>query len=196
MKHNGKNVLCTGMAIMLCMPLLAHSASTKIVDDTTCIAPALSDQQVKNIIARERAAQPDLPAQFSKYKSMVRKKGCHYTYIEYLLPETPDASQIFTLNQYGVIVSVQVGITPPDAIKIKCPKKVLTKSQLTKIIKKERQKRNDLPAAFSSYTIRVMRSQCTYLYFEYAVPEQRGNFQVFTIDPFGELMDFSRSKPY
>ena len=30
----------------------------------------------------------------------------------------------------------------------------------------------------------------------YRLPEKRGDFQAFTIDPLGELMEFYRSQPY
>lgn len=79
---------------------------------------------------------------------------------------------------------------------LKCPDKVFTESELAEIVKKEREKRQDLPPPFPNYKTRVERLRCMYLYFEYALPETRGNYQVFTIDPYGELMDFSLSKPY
>lgn len=79
---------------------------------------------------------------------------------------------------------------------LKCPNKVFRESELAEIIKKERAKRQDLPPSFPSYKVRVDRLRCLYLYVEYALPETRGNYQVFTIDPFGELMEFSRSRPY
>jgi hypothetical protein len=155
----------------------------------TCVAPALSDQQVKDIIDKERATRTDLPAPFSEFRWIVRRQGCHYVYIEYGLPEAPDYRQSFKLNQQGTLVDAEPS-------KLKCTDKVLTESELAEIIKNERAKRKDLPPAFSNYKTRVDRLRCMYLYFEYALPERRGDYQVFTIDPFGELMDFSRSKPY
>jgi hypothetical protein len=155
----------------------------------TCTASPLSDQQVKDIIATERAKRTDLPSAFPNYRSTVRRQGCHYVYIEYLLPEAPDAIHVFKLNQYGVIVDAEPG-NP------KCPEKVFAESELAEIVKNERARRKDLPPAFPNSRIRVDRERCLYLYFEYAVPERRGDYQVFTIDPLGELMEFSRSKPY
>ena len=160
---------------------------------STCLAPALSDQQIKAIIDKERAVRTDLPAPFPKYRWLVRRQGCHYTYIEYGLPETPDYNHIFSLNQYGAIVDAQTGSRTSN---LKCPDKVFTESELAEIIKKEREKWQDLPPPFSSYKTHVDRLRCLYLYFEYNLPEKRGDYQVFTIDPFGELMEFSRSQPY
>ena len=156
-----------------------------------CVAPALSDQQVKESVDKERATRTDLPEPFPKYRWIVRKQGCYYVYIEYGLPEAPEYNHIFKLNQHGTIVDVQGG-----SQSMKCPDKVLTQSELAEIIKRERAKRQDLPARFAKYRTRVDRLRCLYLYFEYALPETRGNYQVFTIDPLGELMEFSRSQPY
>jgi hypothetical protein len=159
-----------------------------------CDARPLSDQQITEIVQKERATRTDLPRPFPKYRSLIRREGCHYVYIEYGLPEAPEHNQIFKLNQHGAIVDVQAG--GQAVASMKCPDKVLTAGALADIVKKERARRSDLPAPFPAQKTRVERLRCLYLYFEYALPERRGDFQVFTIDPFGELMDFSRSQPY
>lgn len=161
--------------------------------EPTCVAPALSDQQVKEIIDTERATRTDLPVPFQKYKWTVKRQGCHYVYVEYGLPETPEYNQIFKVNQYGAIVDAGTGLRGKS---LKCPEKVFTESELAEIIKKEREKRSDLLPRFPNYKTWVHRSGCLYFYFEYNLPERRGDYQAFTIDPFGELMDFSRSQPY
>lgn len=74
-----------------------------------CVAPALSDQQVKEVIDMERAKRTDLPAVFPKYRWVVKRQGCYYVYIEYGLPEAPEYNNIFRLNQNGVIVDAQTG---------------------------------------------------------------------------------------
>lgn len=178
-------VLVLPLALFI-LPLVGYA-------QPTCVAPPLSQQQVKEIIDKARATRTDLPAPFPKYRWIVRQQGCHYVYIEYGLPETPGDHHIFRLNQYGAIVDAQTG---GETLNLKCPDKVFTESELAAIIEKEREKRHDLPPPFPSYKTRVDRLQCLYLYFEYALPETRGNYQVFTIDPFGELMEFSRSQPY
>lgn len=166
--------------------------STVVYAQPTCVAPSLSDQDVKDIIDKGRAQRTDLPQPFPKYRWLVRRQGCHYEYIEYGLPEAPEFNHIFKLNQHGVIVNVQTGGETVKAMK--CPGKTLTDADLAQIIRDERRKRCDLPPAFASHKPRVARSGCLYLYFEYALPETRGDYQVFTIDPLGELVDFSRSQ--
>jgi len=186
-----------GMLWMLVTPVHAQPV---------CVAPTLDDARVKAIIDTERAARTDLPAAFAHSRWSVRREGCHYVYIEFSLPETPDKMNIFKLNQNGVIVDAMNGIDSlmpplvPEGAQVaghmKCPAHVLTEAELAAIIANERQTRSDLPAAFPSSRVRVERMRCLYLYFEYALPERRGDFQVFTIDPMGELMEFSRSDPY
>ena len=158
-------------------------------EQPTCPDPALSDRQVQDILKKERATRTDLPPPFPQQRVSVRRLGCYYVYIEYGLPETPDQNHIFKLNGRGVIVDFQPG-SP------KCPEKVLTDSELAEIVKNERAKRSDLPPPFPMSRTHVERARCLYRYFEYAVPESRGNYQVFTIDAFGELMEVLRPDPY
>jgi len=159
--------------------------------DPGCDAPVFSDQQIEEIIATERASRTDLPVPFPQYRSVVRRRGCHYTYIEYGLPERPEYNHIIKLNQHGVIVDASAG---GQSSPLQCPGAVLTDNELAEVVRSEREKRRDLPPAFSNYETRVVRMRCLYLYFEYAVPRINGEYQVFTIDPFGELMEFRRSR--
>ena len=156
---------------------------------TNCVAPALSDQKIEDIVNKERETRKDLPAAFANQKTTVRRQGCHYVYIEFGIPATPEGSHIFKLNQYGVIVDAQPG-NP------KCPDRVFTEGELAEIIRNERAKRSDLPPPFPKFTTSVNRLRCLYMYFEYAVPAARGNHQVFMIDPLGELMEVQRPDPY
>jgi len=158
-------------------------------EQADCAAPRLSDQRIKEIIANERAARKDLPRPFPQFNSEVRRHGCYYVYAEYPIPATPERHYIFKLNQQGSIVDVE----PGDP---KCPDKVFTQAELAEIVKNARAKRPDVPAAFPQSRTRVERVRCLYQYFEYSLPERRGNYQVFTIDPFGEVMDVIRPDPY
>ena len=175
------------LAVLTALMLL----SAMVHADEVCNAPPLSDQQIKDIVDKERKARTDLPEPFPKYRWVVKRQGCYYAYIEYGLPEAPEYNQIFRLNPHGEIVDVQGG-----GKAMKCPEKVLTEADLAEIVAAERARRHDLPPPFPRSRTRVDRARCLYLYFEYALPEKRGDYQVFTIDPFGELMEFSRSQPY
>jgi hypothetical protein len=153
-----------------------------------CAAPVLGEQQLKDIIARERRARNDLPPAFPEYQTTVRRQGCHYVLIEYSLPRTPESQHTFRLNQHGVIVDVQ-----PAGMR--CPEPALTESQLAEIVRNARATRTDLPAPYAESRTRVARMGCLHTYFEYPVPGGPGRFQVFTIDPLGELIEAYRNKP-
>jgi hypothetical protein len=179
---------------VLAFLVLATSWASAGYAQPKCDAPALTDQQVKDIVDKERLTRTDLPARFNQVKWVVRRQGCHYIYTEFGVPEALDLQHAFTLNQRGVIVDVQIGTS--DTSPLRCPEHVFAESELAEIVKNERAKRRDLPARFANTRTDVQRLRCLYLYYEYAVPERRGDYQVFTIDPLGEVLDFSRSKPY
>jgi hypothetical protein len=111
-----------------------------------------------------------------------------------MLPATPEANYIFRLNQYGAIVDVQRGNEPDGGPN--CPDKTLTEGDLAEIVRRERAARKDLPPPLPAFKATVSRLHCLYLYYEEAVPGAKGNYNVFTIDPFGGLMEASFPHPY
>ena len=172
--------------LVLLMPIASSAQSA-------CVAPELSGQQIKDIVEEQRAARSDLPQEFSDYRWEVERDGCHYVYVEYQEPAVPHGSRAIVLNQHGVIVDARASALDQT---FQCPDEVLSEDELTAIIEKERNKRSDLPRPFAEYEIHVQQMRCLHLYFEYKLPRQRGDYQVFTIDPYGELMSYSRNKPY
>jgi hypothetical protein len=167
------------------MALLPRTAGAQ----PKCTAPTLSEQQLGEIVRKAREARKDLPAPFSGHTIVVRRQGCHYLYIEYAVPRTPDKQNIFTINQHGVIVDTQPPMT-------ECPGKALSEQDLAEIVKQARAARTDLPQPYPKFTTRVAKMRCLFTYFEYAAPAQPGDFQVFTIDGFGEILEASRNKRY
>jgi hypothetical protein len=153
-----------------------------------CVAPALSDRDIKDIVARERAAGRRLPTPFPEYRSTIHKQGCHYVYLEHAIPEAPDRSNVFTLNQHGVIVDAQPG-------HMDCPSRLFTDVELAAIVSKERARRGDLPPVLPNFTTRVSRLRCLYLYYENPIPFHPAKYQVFIIDPLGELLETFVSNP-
>jgi hypothetical protein len=153
-----------------------------------CAAPALSDRQVKDIVARERTQSKELPAPFPAYDWVVRRTGCYYFYVENKLPPAPDANYWFVLNPHGAIVDVHEGIGPSCCLK--CPDKVLSESELAAIVSKARAERMDLPPPYPKAQIVVSRQGCLYRYTEFALPDLAS--QTFTLDPSGELMEVTR----
>ena len=181
-----RRILVPAMTALLLGAVLASVAPAAGVQ-LRCEEPALDEAQLRSLVAKARASRKDLPAAPADYTTVVRRQGCHYTYIEYELPRAPEKQNIFTLNQKGVIVDTQPAT-------MKCPEQELPEAQLAAIVEKARAVRGDLPAPFGAATTRVGRMRCLYLYFEYADPPSPGNFQVFTIDPFGELIDAYRNR--
>ena len=180
------NRVLVALFTLLLFPAVAHS-------QPACDAPPLSDDGVKAAIGRARATRADLPPPFEDYRWSVKRRGCYYVYIEFSLPETVDSNHMITLNQHGAVVDIQAR---GQANQLECPSKVFSETELAEIIRSEREKRSDLPAPFENFRLQVSRLRCLYLYFEHKVPEQRGDYQVFTIDPLGAVMEFSRSEPY
>jgi len=158
-------------------------------DRPNCEQPPLTDQQIIDLVARERATRKDLPPPPSQAQTSIRRQGCYYVYIEQPVPAMPEGNVIFKINQRGMISDVQPG-SPT------CPEKVFTAAELQEIVNRARTKRPDLPPPFPASRTRVERLRCLYQYFEYSLPEKRGNYQVFTIDPFGEVLDVIRPDPY
>ena len=78
----------------------------------------------------------------------------------------------------------------------KCPDTSLSEEELTAIVTAQRARQPQLPPAYPQFRVRVEKVRCLYMYFEYALPEVRGKYQVFTIDPYGEVIDFSQSDRY
>jgi hypothetical protein len=158
-----------------------------------CAAPELPSQHIKEIVAKERLSRTDLPEPFPKYKWTVRREGCHYIYREQGEPAKPHYTNTFWLNQVGVIVDASTGGIA--AKEMKCPDKVLSEQELAEIVNNARKKRPELPGPYKPQKTRVDRMRCLYVYYEYALPETAGIYHTFTIDPFGELMQFFRGRP-
>lgn len=80
------------------------------------------------------------------------------------------------------------------AQEMKCPSRVFTDAEILDILEKQRTARSELPAKFDIYETTVMRHRCLYVVYERRYPTDSGVYQTFTVDPFGELMDFYVSK--
>lgn len=184
----------TGHALFLLSMVLATPCMSE--SRQRCDAPELSKEEVRQVIEQERADRSDLPDEFPEYRFVLRRKGCHYVYMEHGIPEAPEYNQTFILNRDGVIVDAYVGASVDPDGAIECTEDALTATELAKIVREARAERDDLPPEYPDFRTRVERMRCLYLYFEYALPEVRGKYQVFTIDPFGEILEFSLSEPY
>jgi hypothetical protein len=191
--------------------LLALMPSIGGSQTSDCGALPLSDDQIKEIIANERAKHKDMPAPYPQYDTSIRRDGCYYIYIENKLVASAlptqrlyvvDASRIFKLNKHGAIVDIPTSTRRTMATEDqKTPswcseEKVFSEKELAEIVAKAREKRSDLPQPFPKCRVQVIRMGCVYYYQEFALAETQGNYQVFLIDKFGELMNVHRPHPY
>jgi hypothetical protein len=75
--------------------------------DAICTGPRYTDDQIREIIRRERFIREDLPGGFAESTTKINRRRCHYVYIESSVPLRPGLNLIFKLNQYGVIVDAR-----------------------------------------------------------------------------------------
>lgn len=179
------------LVLVLCLAMLAFPATSNA--ETTCEAPPLSDDEVRTAVYRARATRTDMPAPFPEHQWSVKRRGCYYVYLESPVPEAPDSSHMITLNDSGEVVDIRAA---GRSGQMSCPAKVFTEEELAEVVRKARAERSDLPPPFEEFRPRVDRLRCLYLYFEHRIPERRGDYNVFTIDPLGGLIEFNRSQPY
>ena len=188
MGHPGRELILYSLTIFFAMLVPSPSSAQH-----NCVEPEISDQRIREIVQELRTTRSDLPKKLPDYRWEVGRDGCYYVYVEYPLPEVPHNSQAIVLNQHGVIVDARAGALDQS---LQCPEKVLSEEELTATLEKERDLRSDLPQPYADYEIHLQSSRCLHLYFEYKLPRRRGDYIVFTIDPYGEIMGFSRSDPY
>jgi hypothetical protein len=74
-----------------------------------CRGPDFTDEQIKEIIKRERFVTPKYPREYPSFEATIKKRGCYYIYIERMLPATPGGSLTFLVDQFGVIIDVRFG---------------------------------------------------------------------------------------
>ena len=170
-----------------CLALIAFAtlAASAQEPQAACPDAALSGEQVKAIVDKQRETRTDLPPAFPESKWSVRRQGCHYVYLENPVPETPDKHNMIWINPKGLIVDIRPGT-------LTCPAKVLTEAELAAVIKEQRARRKDLPRPFENFTTSVTRMRCMYLFTEHASGGTTDRYQAFTIDPYGELFDVFR----
>ena len=74
-----------------------------------CAAAPKSDAEIAEIIATARLSRSDLPSPYANFRYRVRRRSCHYVYLESEVPASAGSHRSFLLNQDGVIVDVEYG---------------------------------------------------------------------------------------
>lgn len=150
-----------------------------------CTKPELTEDQLIEIVKREQNSRSDLPPAFEKSSYIISRRGCHYSVVEIPIPSMFDNENTFILNQKGIIVDV------PGYNGLKCPNKSFSDDHIINIIEENRKIRNDLPPKKNNSESIVIRKRCVYYVSEISDNESESYYQVFVIDPYGELIDFS-----
>lgn len=75
---------------------------------------------------------------------------------------------------------------------MKCPERTFTETEIQDALMKARTRFTDVPPPYAQQELRFDRIRCLYVLFEYQLAEGRrsGNWQSYTFDPYGELMDY------
>jgi hypothetical protein len=94
-----------GLFAVLVSFMIALTASAQ----SHCTGPDFTDNQIREIVRRERSIRTDIPKEYENFTVSIRRKGCFYEYTESRSPSAFGGDRFFTLNQYGVIVSLKHG---------------------------------------------------------------------------------------
>lgn len=94
----------------------------------------------------------------------------------------------FTSGRYFVFIFLL--LFPVSALATNhCPPLELSAEDVHEIIKKEREKRDDLPSAYPEYEVR--KSGCYYIYQEFELPRKPEDGQIFQLNRFGVIVSVS-----
>lgn len=93
------------LILLILLTSLSSAVHSEMLQKECEVRP-FSDQNITEIIRRERLVRKDLPPPFDEQEVKVLRDGCYYLYQEWKKPKTPGVSNIFMLDQFGVIVDV------------------------------------------------------------------------------------------
>lgn len=91
-----------------------------------------------------------------------------------------------------LLVAIQLLVLPVSVLATNhCPPLELSAEEVHEIIKKEREKRGDLPSAYSKPEYVVKKMGCYYLYEEYELPRKPEDGLTFLLNRFGVIVDIT-----
>ncbi len=171
--------------------LLILTPSMWGAQQSSCNAPSLTDEQIKEIIAEKKVKNvEELSDPLPDYETEVRRESCNYRYIE----RSTRGINVYKINKNGNIIDI---VSSNTAYMVKKENKAfswcaqeneLSEQELAKIVEKERKNNRNMKLPFSRQKVRVTRSGCGYQYWEENELDP-ANFNNFLIDPSVELMD-------
>jgi hypothetical protein len=165
-----------------------------------CSGPDFTDEQIKEIIRRERFARADLLSANPGDEVKIRRQRCHYVYDEISDPLVIDGSNLtYIINQYGVIVNEAAGMVAKRSMK--CRNRVLADAEVKSFVdearKVDRERRANgekptvgdpvLPFPPAKFRWDVSRLGCMYAYSERELPEESRFLLTFQVDSYGDV---------
>jgi len=92
------------VVLIIISSVYSHGESFKCPDKT------FTENELSEIVKRERTVRKDLPQPFEKFKTKVIRLRCLYVFYEIPLPEGQEAYQTFTIDPYGEIMETYKNI--------------------------------------------------------------------------------------
>lgn len=180
------------ITLMMLMGAAATVSGFAVAGDLKCDVPEFSEQNILEIVRRERFIQKELPPEIENATKEVRRKRCHYVYVEYPNDRAVGKNRVFVINQYGAIVDATSGRT--DKTHMVCPSVDFNKEILAQRLIEQRLRYTDVPAAPTNYKTKLTNLRCMFIYYEIQIPEADGKYQTFTFDFYGDLYEFYKSE--
>lgn len=191
LKYTDEGGMVRPFLVILLVTVAFHSKAGN-ASGMVCDGPEFTDENIIEIVKRERAVRKNLRAKFENPTVTVNRKRCHYVYIEYPHEKTVGKNHIFVINQFGAIVDVKSGRT--SRALMKCPEVEYSLEDLTGLVKVQRSKYKDLPAEPDEYETKFIKMRCLYVYYETPLPKVNNKYQTLTLDYYGDVYETYESK--
>lgn len=164
-----------------------------LASDLICEGPRLTNDDVIEIVKRERASRKVIPPAFNeKVEIKIMEKRCHYVYVEYPASKTVGRNRVLVISRYGNIVDALSGRSANTFLD--CPDIDYSLDDLERLVNKQRRQYDDLPVRPKNASTKMSKMRCMYVYYEMSDPEKSGDYQTFTLDYYGDIYEFYRSK--
>lgn len=98
---------------LITFPMLAFlfsmmSVSTQARSQWSCAAPALTTNQIRDLVKQARERYSNLPREPASYEWYILQVGCHYVYSEEVNSEFITKELEFTFNPSGLLVDFEI----------------------------------------------------------------------------------------
>jgi hypothetical protein len=144
-----------------------------------CPGIVFSVEKLGRFVEQARRDRTDLPPAPENYKAGASHDGCMYLYVERYGPNDRYAANLFVLDPYGDIYSVDSSCEDGGG---------LTNAEVMSIVVDARSKGSGLPAAPPSFTTEIEKTECHHVYREIPKSDTESTVSI-TIGPYGEILE-------